>query len=94
MRNKYIVGYDISDSKRLYKVHSLMLGYGDPIQYSIFSCELSGKEKMIMVTELHDLIKTSEDSVFIINLGTNKKYRKIETLGVKKRDKERKSIIL
>ncbi len=94
MRNKYIVAYDIAEPRRLRNVYNLMCGYGNSIQYSIFSCELSGKEKMILITELFEIIKPSEDSILIIDLGSDKKHSKIETLGIKKIQKERKSIIL
>ncbi|WMT50824.1 MAG: CRISPR-associated endonuclease Cas2 [Ferroplasma sp.] len=94
MRNNYIVTYDISEPKRLRNVYNLMRGYGNSLQYSVFSCELSGKEKMIMITELYEIIKPSEDSILIIDIGSKKKHSKIETLGIKKTQKERKSIIL
>ncbi|HZT68334.1 MAG TPA: CRISPR-associated endonuclease Cas2, partial [Terriglobia bacterium] len=34
MRTSYLVCYDISDDKRLRKVHKVMRGFGDHLQYS------------------------------------------------------------
>jgi len=41
MRRVYLVCYDVSDAKRLRRTHKKMCGFGDPVQYSIFRCELS-----------------------------------------------------
>lgn len=69
MRNRYIVCYDISDPKRLNKIYKKMRGFGDPIQYSIFSCALSAQEKAILVTALSEIIHHREDRIMIINIG-------------------------
>ena len=42
----YIVSYDIMDAKRLHTVHKTMKGFGDPIHYSVFRCNLSEKGKI------------------------------------------------
>ena len=69
MRNRYVVAYDIRNPKRLYRVGKKMAGFGDRIQYSIFMCDLSKRELVLLETELTKIIKLSEDSVLIINLG-------------------------
>lgn len=56
MRRYYLVCYDVSDEKRLRKVHKAMLGYGDPLQYSVFRCLLSYKEKAIMIARMTELL--------------------------------------
>lgn len=43
-RRHYLVTYDISDDKRRDAVFRLLLGHGDHAQYSVFFCELSGRE--------------------------------------------------
>jgi CRISPR-associated endonuclease Cas2 len=45
MRNVYLVAYDVADPKRLRRTYQTMLGHGDPVQYSIFYCELSPMER-------------------------------------------------
>jgi CRISPR-associated protein Cas2 len=46
-----------------------MEGYGTRIQYSVFVCDLSDRERVIMRTDLESLMKVSEDSVMVIDLG-------------------------
>jgi CRISPR-associated protein Cas2 len=43
-RQHYLVSYDIRDEKRWRKVYKLIHGYGERVQYSIFSCLLSDKQ--------------------------------------------------
>ncbi len=69
MRNRYLVAYDIMDPDRLRVMRRTMLGFGDPLQYSVFLCELSPKERAIMVPTLSDVIRLSEDRVLIVDLG-------------------------
>jgi len=68
-RRRYAVAYDIRDPQRLRRVHGAMKGYGDPLQYSVFLCDLDGSELILMRAELRDLINEREDSVAIIDLG-------------------------
>lgn len=83
MRIRYIVTYDICDSKRLRRVFRTMKGYGDPLQYSVFQCDLSPSEKILMIEALSDIINNREDQVMFINIGPaeNRGSETIETLG-------------
>ena len=69
MRNRYIVTYDISDSKRLRKMFKKMNGFGDPLQYSVFICDLSAKEKVLMEEALTEIINPKEDRILIVDIG-------------------------
>lgn len=69
MRNRYVVSYDISDAKRLRRVHRLMRGYGTPLQYSVFQCDLSPSERVLLIEALTPVIHHREDQVMLINLG-------------------------
>ena len=69
MRNRYIVAYDVSDGKRLRRVFRKMNGFGDALQYSVFACDLSSKERVIMEEALTDIINLKEDRVIIIDIG-------------------------
>lgn len=69
MREYVLVSYDIANPRRLQKVHKTMRGFGDGFQDSVFLCQLSEKELVIMKTKLDDLIKPSEDMIVIIKLG-------------------------
>lgn len=35
-----VVAYDIADDRRRTRLHTLLLGYGEPVQESLFECEL------------------------------------------------------
>lgn len=85
MRSRYVVCYDIADAKRLRAVHKKMRGYGDPVQYSVFRCDLSPAERTLLVEALTELIHHREDRVMLIDIGpTDGRGREcIETLGVK-----------
>lgn len=83
MRSCYIVSYDISDPKRLRRVHRKMRGYGDPLQYSVFRCVLSPSEKILMIEALSEIIHHREDQVMLINLGPadGRVSESLETIG-------------
>jgi len=69
VRNVFLVCYDVSNDKRLKRVYKAMRGYGDHLQYSVFRCELSAKEKAEMIAELSPLIAHDQDQVLIIDIG-------------------------
>jgi len=63
------VAYDIRDDRRLRSIASCMDGYGTRIQYSVFICDLSDRERVMMRGDVEHLMKMSEDSVMIIDVG-------------------------
>ncbi len=63
------MAYDISDSKRLRKVHKEILSYGWAMQYSVFIADLDKIELLGLKTALGEVIHHVEDSVAIIDLG-------------------------
>jgi len=69
MRSLYLVSYDICSDRRLRKVYRIMNGYGDPVQYSIFVCELSRREKAELQDKLGAVLNCAEDQVLIVHLG-------------------------
>lgn len=68
-RRRYLVAYDIRDPDRLRAIHGCMKGYGDPLQYSVFLCDLDGMERLGMVRDLRAIMNEWEDSVAIVDLG-------------------------
>ena len=83
LRNRYFVAYDVSDPQRLAKTYKKMNGYGEPVQYSVFMCDLNDSEIIIMREELERLLNLSEDRVLIINTGsTDKSGDKVRTMGM------------
>jgi len=65
----YIVTYDIGDPKRWRVVYSLMNGYGDWVQLSVFQCRLSRKRHAEMIATLDEIISQVDDHVVIVDLG-------------------------
>jgi CRISPR-associated protein Cas2 len=91
-----VVSYDIMDPKRLCRVHRTMKGFGEPLHYSVFRCDLTPKGRVEMVAALTELIKLDEDRVMIIDLGPKdgKALDRIEFLGAHPQEMERKFIIV
>ena len=69
MRNLFLVSYDITDPDRLRTIFRTMKGFGEHLQYSVFICNLSPKEKIIMMETLSDIIDKIADKVMLVNLG-------------------------
>ena len=69
MRNVFIVAYDISDDRRLYKVHKALVDFGRRLQYSVYECCLSGVELARLQIQLSALIDHGSDQVLIVDLG-------------------------
>lgn len=95
-RNSYVVSYDIMNPRRLQKVHKTMKGFGEPMHYSVFRCDLTPKGRMEMVVAISELIQHDVDRVMIIDLGPvdGKVVERIEFLGVRTKEPPRGAIIV
>jgi len=69
MRTVYLVTYDVTDDARLRQVFKVMRRFGDHLQYSVFRCVLSEREKIRMSAALTEVINCREDQVLIADLG-------------------------
>lgn len=69
MRTRYFVTYDITDDDRRALVFRTLRGYGDHLQYSVFRCDLSDRERISMIAALHPLIDHREDQILLIDAG-------------------------
>jgi len=69
MRYVYIIAYDIMCPKRYRKIYPVMCGYGDPLQYSVFRCELTDEELQTLKDLLWPEMNLVEDRVMIVDLG-------------------------
>jgi CRISPR-associated protein Cas2 len=85
MRNLHLVTYDISDAKRLRRVFRKMMGFGDPVQYSVFLCSLSRTERVLMMDALRGVMNQAEDRVLVVDLGPveGRGEDRFEYLGVR-----------
>ncbi|NJP12630.1 MAG: CRISPR-associated endonuclease Cas2 [Leptolyngbyaceae cyanobacterium RU_5_1] len=66
-KNFYMICYDIRDPKRWRRAHQLLKGYGETLQYSIFRCRLSARDREKLRWELEQIL-TTEDSLLIAGL--------------------------
>jgi CRISPR-associated protein Cas2 len=66
-KNYYLICYDIREPKRWRKAYELLKGYGERLQYSIFRCRLSQREREKLRWRLEQILAT-EDSLLIAGL--------------------------
>jgi CRISPR-associated protein Cas2 len=73
-----------------------MKGFGEPVHYSVFRCDLTPKGKVDLVAALLDLIKEDEDRVMIIDMGPvdGRVEDRIEFLGVHKENSEQRHKVI
>lgn len=62
MRN-WIIGYDITDPRRLQRVYRAMLKHAAPLEYSIFLLTGSERDKQKCMSEIVRLISTATDDL-------------------------------
>ena len=67
MKRWLLVCYDIRDPKRLRRVAQLMEGHGTRVQYSVFRCHLSDRERERLRWELARIMEP-EDAVLFVPL--------------------------
>jgi CRISPR-associated protein Cas2 len=86
-RLRYLLTYDIRDPKRLRRVHTLAKAWGDPLQYSVFVCDLTKVELVELRRSLIELMKLDEDSVSFFDLGppSGRGLQCIEFIGTRRR---------
>lgn len=64
MQKQFIlVVYDISNDRRRTRLHDLLLGFGTPVQYSVFECLLEDHEIQKMKKSIRKIISPRKDNV-------------------------------
>ncbi len=66
----WLVCYDVRDDVRLRRVHKVMRGYGDALQYSVFRCVISALQLATLKAKLLDVIDHEADQVLFVPLGS------------------------
>ena len=96
VRNMYFVAYDVMDPRRLARTYKKMLGYGDRVQYSVFSCSLSLQELVLLRGDLEEILNLNEDRVLIINTGSSNvsMHRNVITIGAQIEHKEDGAVVV
>lgn len=85
-RTRYLLAYDIRQPRRLRRVHSVAKGYGEPLQYSLFVCDLTRIELLALKGDLMNVMNVREDSVGIFDLGppTGRGVQCVEFIGTRR----------
>lgn len=79
MKKKFIlIVYDISDDRRRTRLHTLLLNYGSPVQYSVFECLLTENELGKMKKAIRGVIRPKKDNLRYYTLCENC-LQKVET---------------
>ena len=75
-----------------------MKGFGEPIHYSVFRCDLTPKGRVELVAALTDLINHDQDRIMIVDLGPSdgRANERIEFIGIRFSDQDspRKAVIV
>ncbi|MFC0322785.1 CRISPR-associated endonuclease Cas2 [Gallibacterium melopsittaci] len=65
---QYLIGYDISDEKRLQRIYKKMVKYATPIQYSIFLFEGTQNELNACINQILEIFNQKEDDLRVYPL--------------------------
>jgi CRISPR-associated protein Cas2 len=85
-RTRYLLAYDIRHPRRLRRVHRVASDHGEPLQYSLFVCDLTAMELIALKRALLHEMNSTEDSVGIFDLGapSSRGVHCIEFLGMRR----------
>jgi CRISPR-associated protein Cas2 len=75
-----VVAYDIPDDKRRTRLYKTLLGFGEPVQYSVFECILSDVQFEKLRQAVARVIEPEEDHVRYYEL-CQACNRRIRTVG-------------
>lgn len=70
---QYLIGYDITNPKRLIKVHKRMTKYATPLQYSIFLLEGTNKLLQECLNDVLTLLDKKQDDLRVYPLSSGAK---------------------
>lgn len=95
MRSRWVVCYDIANAARWRSVYRALRGYGDWIQLSVFRCDLSAKERVVLGSIIEELIDHRADQVLFLNLGPTegRGAETIESIGRPLASRERAIVL-
>lgn len=71
-----VIAYDIADDRRRYQVSAVLADHGWRVNYSVFECDLSGREFEQLQAQLARLVDMSEDRVLLYRLCEGCRPRK------------------
>lgn len=82
-RRRFLVTYDVSDNKRVKAVHKAMSDFGRHVQFSVFLCDLNGREFLQMEHRMQKILNLRQDQALIFDLGSSESDRddQIQSIG-------------
>ena len=82
-RRRYLITYDVSSDRRRSRIFDILRDHGDHAQYSVFFCELNGRELAHVRGQLTEWVHRDEDQILILDLGLAESSLEhgLETLG-------------
>lgn len=86
-RRLFVIAYDIPDDRRRTKVATVLEGYGDRLQYSVFVVTARTAKIVRLRGELKKHVVTKEDSIAIFDMGihaTKRIKRLVTFIGIKR----------
>lgn len=66
-----IVSYDIIEDRRRRQIRELLKNHGEPVQYSVFECNLKASELVEIQKKASGLMKERKDSILYLPLCEN-----------------------
>ena len=65
---RYVIAYDISDDRRRTRLAHALEQWGNRVQYSVFECELTGRELVALLADVEAIATLALDRVRIYRL--------------------------
>ncbi len=59
------VSYDVTDNKRRTRLSKTLLDFGRRVQYSVFECNLTEKQLLLLERRIEKIVNHKEDTVRI-----------------------------
>src|SRR5574344_1982258 len=81
MRRFYLVSYDIPDDRRRARIFKLMRGWGERVQYSVFCCQLTPRERLELIDELKTRMNDDEDQTLFVEAGAVEGERPVPAIA-------------
>ena len=88
-----IVAYDISENKRRERLRKALLRFGNPVQKSVFECDLSQRQIETLERTIRGIISIKEDNVRYYRICKNC-AASVEVFGGKALEKTERSYVV
>ena len=66
---RHLIAYDVTDDRRRTRIAHYLSAHGDRVQYSVFVVDCRPAKLIRLRAQLAKLIKASEDSILLCDLG-------------------------